>query len=288
MITPGARCTGSLQPGDEPKLPLVWIGTNCSCDNTISFMNTASPGVRQVFDRMVDLLYSNGFMAAQGRHAVEVLDWAAAAYAGKYVLVVEGAVPVKDGGLYNIVARRESGPLTALDAVRWLGPGAAHVLALGTCGCFGGATAARPDISGSVPVQAVLDRQVINVSGCPVNPEWFVGTLAHLLYFGQPPLDRLGRPEAFYGFTIHRHCQRRSYFDSQQYAAALGGIECMFSQGCVGPRTGADCPYRQWLQGVNWPVRANTPCIGCTNEDFPDGSSPFFAPLPQKRGGMQP
>lgn len=281
-------CPRVVLPLEGRKLPLIWIGTNCSCDNTISFMNTASPSVRQAFEQMVDLLYSNGFMAAQGQSALDVLDWAATAYAGQYVLVVEGAIPIKDDGLYTVVARRASGPLTALDAVGWLGASAAHVIALGTCGCFGGATAARPDITGSVSVQSVLGRQVINVSGCPVNPEWYVGTLAHLLYYGMPELDRLGRPLTFYGFTVHRHCQRRSYFDDGEFAERLGDIECMFSQGCVGPRTGADCPYRQWIEGVSWPVKANTPCIGCTNEDFPDGASPFFTPMPQKAGRQRP
>lgn len=264
------------------KLPLIWIGTNCSCDNTISFMNTAAPTVLQVFAQMVDLLYSNGFMAAQGNDALDVLRRAREDYAGKYVLAVEGAIPTKDGGRYTAIAWTPEGPLTALQAVRWLAPSAAHVVALGTCGCFGGATAARPNISGSVAVQAVMDRPVINISGCPVNPEWLVGTLAHLLRYGQPELDQHGRPLTFYGFTVHRHCQRRSYFDNREFADQLGDIECMFSQGCVGPRTGADCPYRQWIEGASWPVRANTPCIGCTNPGFPDDSSPFFTPLPQK------
>jgi hydrogenase small subunit len=131
----------------------------------------------------------------------------------------------------------------------------------------------------------VLKRDVINVSGCPVNPDWFVGTLAHLLMYGKPDLDELNRPKLFYEFTIHRHCQRRSYFDKKDFAKKLGDIECMFSQGCSGPRTSADCPYRQWINHVSWPVKVNTPCIGCTNQDFPDGSAPFFAPLPEKSKG---
>lgn len=264
------------------KLPVIWLETCDSGDNNIAFMNTTYPYLGQVFLNLIDLLYSNSFMAAQGKDALNVLQQAATGLKGKFTLVVEGAIPLKDNGRYTVIARTENYSLTALEAVTWLGPLAKYVVALGTCASFGGVSAARPNLTGSVGVQKVLQREVINVSGCPVNPDWFVGTLAHLLLYGTPELDSLNRPALFYGFTVHRHCQRRSYFDRDQFAEKLGDLECMFSLGCVGPKTGADCPYRQWINHVNWPVRANTPCIGCTNEDFPDGSTPFFTPLPEK------
>lgn len=267
---------------NKKKLPVVWLETNDSGDNNIAFMNTTYPYLGRVFEEMIDLLYSNTFMAAEGRDALNILDQVLHIYKGKFTLVVEGAIPIKDQGLYNIIARTETRSITALEAVTRLGESAEHVVAIGTCASFGGPTAARPNLTGSVGVREVLDREVINVSGCPVNPDWFVGTLAHLIMYGRPELDQLGRPTLFYGFTIHRHCQRRSYFDQKDFAKKLGDIECMFSLGCIGPRTGADCPYRQWINHVSWPVKANTPCIGCTNEDFPDGSTPFFTPMPEK------
>lgn len=266
----------------QPKMPVIWIETNDSGDNNISFMNTAYPYLGQVFANMIDLLYSNTFMAAQGREALEVLYRAAEQYADQFTLVVEGAIPLKDNGIYNVIAVTDTKPITAREAVTWLGSRARYVVAIGTCASFGGPSAARPNLTGSVGVQSVLQRPVINVSGCPVNPDWFVGTLAHLLLYGVPDLDERGRPTMFYQFSIHRHCQRRSYFDRNQFARELGDIECMFSLGCVGPRTFADCPYRLWVNHVSWPVKANTPCIGCTNPDFPDGSTPFFTPLPEK------
>lgn len=264
------------------KLPVIWVETSDSGDNNISFLNTSSPDAGRVFRKIIDLLYSNTFMAAQGPDAIRLLQYAARQYQGQFTLVVEGAIPIKDNGVYNIIFKTRDHSYTALEMVKWLGSLAKYVVALGTCASFGGPTAARPNITESKGVRDILDREVINVSGCPINPDWFVGTLAHLLMFGRPELDDLGRPTLFYGFTVHRHCQRRSYFDRQEFAQELGDKECMFSLGCMGPRTGADCPYRQWVEGANWPVRANTPCIGCTNKDFPDGSTPFFTPLPEK------
>ncbi|MDR7868538.1 MAG: hydrogenase small subunit [Sporomusaceae bacterium] len=289
-ILPAVRQYLSNNPGK--KLPVIWLETSDSGDNNIAFMNTTYPYLHQVFTDMINLLYSNTFMAAQGSDALQLLKHAVEGYFGPFTLIVEGAIPLKDGGIYNIIARTENGPITALEAVHRLGAAAQYVVAAGTCASFGGASAAAPNTTGSVGVSQVLNRQVINVSGCPVNPDWLVGTLAHLLMFGVPELDDLNRPSLFYGVTVHRHCQRRSYFDNKEFAENLGDIECMFSLGCSGPRTGADCPYRQWINHVSWPVKANTPCIGCTNQDFPDGSSPFFTPLPQKfktgKTGQQP
>jgi len=276
--------------GPDPvnrKLPVIWIETNDSGDNNISFMNTTYPYLDKVFQHMIDLLYSNTFMAAQGQDALEILRRSAIQYAGEFVLVVEGAIPIRDSGLYSIIAYSGHEPLTALKAVSWLGPLAKYVVTIGTCASFGGPSAAKPNMAGNVSVSQIVRREVIKVSGCPVNPDWFVGTLAHLQLFGVPRLDEVGRPAMFYEFTIHRHCQRRSYFDRNDFAENLGDIECMFSQGCVGPKTGSDCPYRLWVNHVSWPVKVNTPCIGCTNPDFPDGSAPFFTPMSvksQRRG----
>lgn len=272
-----------IEKHGQNKLPVIWLETNDSGDNNIAFMNTTYPYLGEVFDTMIDLLYSNTFMAAQGNEAWHLLHRAAQQYDGRFVLVVEGAIPLKDEGLYTVIARVGTRSVTALQAVNWLGPRAKYVLALGTCASFGGPTSAQPNITGSAGVGDVLGREVINVSGCPVNPDWFVGTLAHLLMFGKPELDADHRPKLFYGHTVHQHCQRRSYFDKKDFAERLGDKECMFSLGCAGPRTFADCPYRQWINYVNWPVRANTPCIGCTNKSFPDGSAPFFTPLPHKK-----
>ncbi|MBP2629134.1 MAG: hydrogenase (NiFe) small subunit HydA [Firmicutes bacterium] len=271
-----------LSCNTQRKLPVIWLETSDSGDNNIAFMNTTYPYLNQVFTDMIDLLYSNTFMAAQGQDALDILNEAVEAYRGKFTLVVEGAIPTKDHGIYNVIARTKQRNITAWDAVTWLGTAAEYVVAIGTCASFGGASAAAPNLTGSVGVGKVLKREVINVSGCPVNPDWFVGTLAHLIMYGRPELDDIGRPKLFYGSTVHQQCQRRSYFDKKDFAEKLGDKECMFSQGCMGPRTGSDCPNRQWINHVSWPVKVNTPCIGCTTHDFPDGSVPFFTSLSKK------
>ncbi len=126
------------------RMPVIWLETNDSGDNNISFMNTTYPYLNCVFTEMIDLLYSNTFMAAQGADALHILEQAPLTYQGKFTLVVEGAIPVKDHGLYNIIARTQTRNITAMEALTRLGRLAGHVVAIGTCASFGGGAAPRP------------------------------------------------------------------------------------------------------------------------------------------------
>lgn len=259
------------QTGNK-KTRLIWLeATGCS-GNIISLLNAEDPDVVYLLRNMVTLTYDNSLMAAEGEAAfrlfLETLET-------EFILIVEGAVSVKDGGLYNALARYQGRLITAMEAVRMAGERARSILAVGTCASYGGISAAAPNPSECVSVPDFLERDVIRVPGCPVQPDWVTGTLAHLLAFGLPELDADGRPLIFYGITIHDLCPRRSYFDRGIFADKLGERTCMFKLGCRGPITRTDCPTRQWNDRVNWPIGNNTPCIGCAREGFPDGMEPF-------------
>jgi hydrogenase small subunit len=112
---------------------------------------------------------------------------------------------------------------------------------------------------------------VINVPGCPCHPDWFIGTVAGVLLYGLPKpeeLDDLRRPKAFYARTVHDRCTNRGFVDDGVLAGGFGETGCLIGLGCKGPETYADCPLRQWNGGANWCVRANAPCLGCTQPDF--------------------
>lgn len=262
-----------IRQNQKSKMNLMWLeATGCS-GNIISLLNAENPDVAYLFKKMVNLRYSNSLMQAEGQMAYEeFLD----TLSTDFILVVEGAAALKDNGFYNIIANYEGRYITALEAIKQAGEKAKYVLAVGTCASFGGPSAAQPNPSESVGIDKVLEREVIKVPGCPSHPDWVIGTIAHLLYFGRPELDELNRPIIFYGITIHDRCTRRSYFDKGIFAKKLGDVECMFKIGCRGPVTRTDCPVRQWNGYVNWPVKDNTPCIGCAQERFPDGMEPFI------------
>lgn len=263
--------------GQQPKIPVVWIEVNGCGGNTISLLNALGPDLYQVLQGLIDLRFSNTLMLAEGDAALQNLQEATANPLG-FILVIEGAIARGEQGRFNFVALKNKRLLTGASLITKLGLRAKQVIAIGTCASFGGPSAAFPNPTDSVGASQFLGRPVVNVSGCPAHPDWFIGTLAHLLLFGDPEVDEHGRPLLFYGETVHRRCTRRSFFERRIFAKELGDPECMFELGCKGPITYADCPVRKWNSYLKWPVDANTPCIGCTEPTFPDGMTPFDRP----------
>ncbi|MBT2689542.1 hydrogenase small subunit [Bacillus sp. ISL-47] len=272
-LTKGAR--KGIEDGLIKKKNLVYLELNGCSGNIISLLNGENPDFEYLMGSMVNLVYSNSLMASEGKLAVEkLMD----ALDEEYILAVEGAVALRDNGLYNIIGSWQEKPLTGLEAAKMLGGKASHILAVGACATHGGVSAARPNPSQSVGLQDVLpDKNMIKLPGCPVHPDWFLGTLAHILLYGDPDTDNLGRPLMFYSTLIHDRCPRRPFFDRGIFAEKLGDKTCLFKLGCRGPVTRTDCPTRQWNGHVNWPIGDDTPCIGCAQFGFPDAMAPFIS-----------
>lgn len=263
----------------RPKI--IWLTTNSCAGDIISLLNARHPNFCQMAQDYFDFRFEPFTMAAEGDLALELLAAALNGAAGEYILVVEGNIPTAAKGRYCVIAHRAGQPWTALEAVQELAAKARHVVAAGTCAAFGGPYAAHPNPTGAKPVSAVIPQKVINVPGCPVHPDWLAGTLYHLVAHGEPELDAYNRPRGYFGATVHDRCPRRADFENGNFASQPGESGCMYRLGCKGPVTHADCPVRQWCgEHTNWPVGANTPCIGCASPEFPDGLSPFFAHLP--------
>lgn len=264
------------------KHPLVWLETNTCHGNILSLLNSQNPDFGVLLRELLDLYWSNTLMGAKGFKSIDVLEKVMVERAGEYILVVEGTVPTAAGGRYAYVGLRRNGePWTVTDAVVELAAAAKHVVAVGSCAAWGLPFGAHPNPTGSKPVSAVVNQPVINVPGCPAHPDWIIGTLAHLVWYGIPELDAENRPVMYYGETIHNLCQRRHYFESGIFAREIGEPWCLYKIGCKGPVTYADCPSRQWCgEHLNWPVGSNTPCIGCTSPEFLERTAPFFEHLP--------
>ena len=259
---------------ESPHMNLVWLElTGCS-GNIISLLDGDHPDFSFLITHMVNLVYNNSLMAAEGESATQKLK---AVLETPYILAVEGAVATANNGYYNIIGKLDGEPLTALAAVKMLGGRAQHIIAVGACASHGGVSAASPNPAACVAVQDLLNRKVIELPGCPCHPDWFTGTLAHILLYGEPELDEKNRPLMFYAQTIHDRCERRSLFEQGIFATKPGDKGCMFKIGCRGPVTPIDCPVRKWNEHINWPVGDSTPCIGCAQFGFPDKMEPFIS-----------
>ncbi len=284
-------------------LPVVWLQGQSCTGCSVSLLNSRYYAtIEDLLLNTLDLDYHPTVMAAAGKAAV---DAAKATYdKGGYVLVVEGSIPANASGKYCTIW----GTTTALAGVTDYANRAAAILAVGTCACYGGIYAGKPNPTGARGVKATLPaKTVINIPGCPVNPDWIVGTVAYIIANGKAPaLDANGRPTSFFGRRVHDSCPNladynNKYSRRQSHARnraclschtntdghvstprLLGQTGCMFALGCRGTSTYADCPSRKWNSsgvnkpGVSWCVQSGGPCIGCTEPTFPDGMSPFY------------
>ena len=270
-------------------IPVVWLqGAGCTgC--SISVLNAVSPKIKNLLlDELVpgqqlNLLFHATIMAGQGEPVIEVLKDTEKNRKGGYILVVEGAIPTAENGAYGSIGEKDGKHLTVQQSVEELGKNALLTIALGTCAAYGGIPAAKPNPTLCKGVKEIFDEKgietvVVNIPGCPMHPDWFVGTISVVLFSGADALelDKLGRPTLFYGELIHENCPRRADFDKGKFAQKLGEPGCLYMLGCKGHYTYADCPLRQWNNGVNWCVKAGSPCLGCVEPGFPDCTSPFY------------
>lgn len=278
LITP--KLEEALAQGKINKLPIIMIETGTCTGDSISFDNIWTPSLSDVFNNITEWRYDWTLMQNQGDSAQQVLLDTENSDQG-FVLLVQGSMIQQDNGSYNHVALENGKLITGVEMVRRLGLKAKYVVAIGHCATYGGPVAGYPNPTKSTGVQNILpERRVINVSGCPAHPDWIMGTLLHLALYGEPELEKFGRPKMFYGETIHNNCPRRRYYDQGVFATNVGQKECLYRVGCKGPVTYADCPIRRWNDRYNWPIGCNSPCIGCTEPGYPDLMEPFTNHFP--------
>ncbi len=232
-------------------------------------------------------------MIPSGDQAIKTLEEAAEGIMPLDMLIVEGAIPE---GNYCTVGEIGGNPVPFKDWVSILGSKAKHVVAVGTCAAFGGIPAAMPNPTGCISVAETLQKEVINIPGCPPHPDWITLTLATVLSGFNPKLDSLNRPKPFFQDKIHTNCQlKRSCYDIEKYAVEPSDAGCLFRLGCKGKKTLGDCPIRHWNNSVSsctsglWSDEdtqvypAGAPCIGCTEPEFPENPfSPFYEKLTEK------
>ena len=270
--------------------PIIWLHTSTCSGCSVSVINTIHPSIKNVILEQVlpghqlILAYHGTLMAATGSLSVDAAKEAAKKHAGKYVLVVEGAIPTKANGVYGSIGEENGKPMTMLSWIDLLGRTAMATLTVGTCAAYGGLPAAEPNPTGCVGVSDAyttlgITTPVINIPGCPCHPDWFIGTVAKILLYGMPQpkeLDEFGRLKLFFGRSVHNRCVNRDYLDEGIFASKFGEEGCLLELGCKGPFTNADCPIRLWNGSVSSCLNAGAPCIGCTEKGFPDAHSPIY------------
>jgi hydrogenase small subunit len=257
----------------KPRLPVIWLELQDCAGCSEALTRSQSPTLANLVLNSITVEYHETLSAAAGFQVEEAKQAAMKKYAGQYILVVEGSVSPKDGGVYCTIGGKSS-----LDILTEAAAGAAAIIATGNCSSFGGLPRANPNPTGAVSVTEIIkDKPVVNIAGCPAIPEVFTGTLAQFLVFGTlPELDNLHRPKTFYGVTIHDRCLRRPFYEAGKFAESFddeGARKgyCLYKLGCKGPTTYNSCATMKWSGGLSFPIQSGHPCLGCSEPGFWDG-----------------
>lgn len=265
------------------KPTLVWLEFQDCAGDTESLLRTWRPTVAEIVLDTLSIDYHETIMAAAGHQAEELLARVVAEQEGRYLAVVEGSIPVKDGGVYCMIGGR-----TALDIAQQVCGGAAVTIAAGTCAAFGGLPAASPDPTGALSVDEAVPgiKRLVNLPACPLNAENLAALVVYYVTYSRlPELDALHRPLFAHGKTIHEGCDRRAQFENGRFVERWGDEahrcgSCLYKMGCKGPVTYHNCPNVRWNGGTSWSVASGHPCIGCAEPGFWDRMTPFYDHLP--------
>jgi hydrogenase small subunit len=222
-----------------------------------------------------------------------------------YVVVLEGSVPddqaLPEGeGYFSAMGAGGFDPDSPLeqpnrvtDWLKKMAPGAAAMVAIGTCATWGGIPAAAGNITGSMSLMDYLGKDyvsalgvpVVNIPGCAPVGDNFTETVGAVLLFLQgigplPEFDELGRPAWLFKDTVHRHCVRAGYYEEGTFAEQEGDKECLVDLGCWGPVVQCNITERGAINHMGGCMVAGGACIGCTMPGFPDKFSPFYKAPP--------
>ena len=267
--------------------PVIWMeGASCTgC--TEAFAQIDEPDPATVVLEMISLNYCETLSAASGYSMEEARKQTIEA--GNYILVYEGALLKRwDGHALRIAGE------PAINSFKESAEKANAVVALGSCAVNGGWMGAEPNSSDAVGCQKYMQEQgidvpVINIPGCPPNPEWLVAVLVDVVMMQVlPELNEMNKPAVIFNQTIHDNCQRRGHFENGEFVYQFGSKEeamgyCLYAVGCRGPQTRANCGIVRYNHRRSWCVESGAPCIGCCEanpldpgDNWVEVNAPFY------------
>jgi len=286
-------------PGVE-EVHVLWISEGMSCDgDTVSVTAASQPSLEEVLLGLVPgipkvHLHTKVLAYETGEAFMTAFRKAARGELSPFVLVIEGSIPndkiLTEGYWTAFGVDPETKQPKKLSA--WLdelAPRAWAVIAIGTCATYGGIHAMAGNPTGSMGLADYLGWDfrsaggipIVNVPGCPVQPDNFMETLLWLLQQAAGkapmiPLDEQLRPTWLFGKTVHEGCDRAGYYEQADFAPDYSSPKCQVKIGCWGPVVNCNVPKRGWMGGVGGCPNVGGICIGCTMPGFPDKFMPFM------------
>jgi hydrogenase small subunit len=295
------------RPSPVPEIHIVWMTTGLSCDgDSVSITAATLPSIEDVVLGAIPGLpkvhVHNPVLAYEvGDDFMKYWHQAAEGKLDPFVLVMEGSIPnenIKRDGYWAAMGTdpMTGQPITTNEWIDRLAPKALAVVGAGTCATNGGIHAMAGNPTGCMGLQDYLGFNwkskaglpIVNVPGCPVQPDNFMETLLYLLYqvaglAPMIPLDQENRPLWLFGKTVHEGCDRAGYYEQGDFADEYGSPKCIVKLGCWGPVVNCNVPKRGWMDGIGGCPNVGGICIGCTMPGFPDKFMPFMDEPPGAR-----
>jgi hydrogenase small subunit len=286
---------------------VLWITAGLSCDgDSVSITAASQPSIEDVLLGAIPGLpkvhLHNPVLAYEvGDEFMKYWYEAEAGRLEPFVLVVEGSIPnekIKKEGYWAALGTnpKTGQPITTCEWIDRLAPKATAIVAAGTCASYGGIHAMQGNPTGCMGLADYLGWNwkskaglpIVNVPGCPVQPDNFMETLLYLLYqlAGRAPmipLDDKLRPKWLFGDTVHDGCDRAGYYEQGEFAEDYNSHKCLVKLGCWGPVVNCNVPKRGWMAGIGGCPNVGGICIGCTMPGFPDKFMPFMDEPPGAR-----
>ena len=288
------------------RIHVIWLPGQACTGCTVSLLNASHPSVLDLLTGFippaagVTLDYHATIMLPWGEEAMKAVEAAERGELAPFVLVLEGAIPdesiaEKSGGYWCVIGEDEHGkPVTLSERIDRLAKNAAAIVCAGTCASYGGIPHGKPNPTGAMGAldylgknwKSALGIPIINVPGCPSHGEHLAEVLAYAVlavrdYLPLPDLDAEHRPKFLFEHTAHENCPRAGLFADGKNSHEFGEPYCMGTLGCKGAISHCDVPKRGFIDGIGGCPSVGSPCIGCTEPDFPDAPfSPFLAKAP--------
>jgi len=179
---------------------IVWITAGLGCDgDTVSITAATQPSVEDVVMGAIPGLpkvhLHNPVLAYEvGDDFMKYYYQAEQGLIDPFVLVVEGSIPNENLSGEGYWAAVGNDPMTGqpIPTTEWidrLAPKALAVVAIGTCATYGGIHAMQGNPTGCMGLADYLGWDwkshagipIVNVPGCPVQPDNFMETVLYLL-----------------------------------------------------------------------------------------------------------
>lgn len=299
----------SLNLGPLKQLHAFWLA-GMSCDGcTIGVAGATNPPLEGLLNGTIAglpqlILHHPALAVEAGEAFVHNFELAEQGRLGApYVVCYEGSIADEriahqHGGYWSALGAENLGgdkrrPIPTAEWLKRLAPGAAAVVAVGTCATWGGIPAAAGNPTNAMGVMDFLGRDyrsafglpVINIPGCSPIGDNFTETVGMILLFLQglgplPEFDELGRPAWLFRDTVHRRCVRAGFYEEGVFTQEFGGRECLVEVGCWGPVVQCNITSRGAINHMGGCMNTGGICIGCTMPGFPDRFAPFYTKAP--------